>query len=112
MDTLVSSFNVLWNDEAGFIISIELVLIATICVIGLITGLTAIRDAVVCEISDVAGAIQDMNQSYTYNGVNGHSGSSAGSDFVDARDHCDDREDLVLRADNCILFNTRPTPER
>ena len=36
----------LWNDDVGFIVSIELILIATIAVIGLMAGLTAIRDAV------------------------------------------------------------------
>lgn len=30
----------LWNDEDGFVISAELVLVATIVVIGLILGLT------------------------------------------------------------------------
>ena len=53
----------LWNDEAGFIVSIELILIATIAIIGLITGMTAVRDAVVSELSDVAGAVQDLNLS-------------------------------------------------
>ena len=61
----------LWNDQAGFVVSIELVLIATIAVIGLITGMSAVRDGVVSELSDVAGAVQDMNQSYSYNGVVG-----------------------------------------
>ena len=55
----------LWNDEAGFVVSVELVLISTITVIGLMTGLTAVRDGVVSELSDTAGAVQDMNQSYT-----------------------------------------------
>lgn len=102
----------IWIDDVGFIVSIELILIATIMVIGLITGFTAVRDAVVCELSDVAGAIQDLNQSYSFNGVTGHSGNTAGSDFLDARDWCDDREDIALRADNCIVFTTRPTFER
>jgi Flp pilus assembly pilin Flp len=108
MDILKS----IWSDDVGFIVSIELILIATIMVIGLITGFTAVRDAVVCELSDVGGAIQDLNQSYTFNGVTGHSGNTAGSDFLDARDHCDDRDDIANRADNCIVFTTRPANER
>ena len=40
----------LWRDEAGFVVSTELVLIATILVIGLITGLVTVRDAVAEEI--------------------------------------------------------------
>lgn len=95
----------LWNDDKGFIVSIELILIATIAVIGLITGLTAVRDAVVSELSDVAGAVQDVNQSYAINGVVGHSATTAGMDFLDQTDHCDDANDIAGQADNCIVFN-------
>lgn len=102
----------IWTDDAGFIVSIELILIATIMVIGLITGFAAVRDAVVSELSDVGGAIQDLNQSYSFNGVTGHSGSTAGSDFVDASDWCDDQDDIGGAADNCIVFTARPLQER
>lgn len=101
----------LWNDEAGFVVSVELVLISTITVIGLMTGLTAVRDGVVSELSDTAGAVQDMNQSYTYNGVIGHSGSTAGSDFNDALDFCDSADDQSGEADNCITFDGLPADE-
>jgi len=94
----------LWNDDKGFVVSIELILIATIAVIGLITGLTAVRDAVVSELSDVAGAVQDLNQSYIINGVDGHSAATAGMDFTDALDHCDSIDDASGSADNCIAF--------
>ena len=76
----------LWRDEAGFIISIELTLIATISVLGLMAGMSAMRDAVVSELSDVAGAAQDFNQSYTLFGVRGHSASTAGMDYLDRTD--------------------------
>lgn len=101
----------LWNDEAGFIVSIELILIATIAVIGLIVGLTAVRDAVVSELSDVAGAIQDLNQCYSFNGVVGHSGETCGSNYIDATDWCDSVEDVDGAADNCITFDGAPTDE-
>ena len=101
----------LWNDDAGFIVSIELILIATIAVIGLIAGLTSIRDGVVSELSDVAGSVQDLNQSYTFNGVVGHSASTAGSGFTDATDFCDDAEDIAGQADNCITFDGAPADE-
>ena len=44
----------LWNDEAGFIVSAELVLIATILVLGMIVGLVSVRDQVVQELGDIA----------------------------------------------------------
>lgn len=103
--------NRLWNDQEGFIVSIELILLSTILVIGLITGMTALRDAVVSELSDVGGAIQDLNQSYEYNGIAGHSGRTSGSNFIDARDHCDDPEDAFSSADNCIVFDILPSDE-
>ena len=60
----------LWNDEAGFIISAELVLVATILVIGMIVGLVAFRDQVVQEFGDLATAVGRLNQSYRYSGSN------------------------------------------
>jgi hypothetical protein len=101
----------LWNDDAGFIVSVELVLISTIAVIGLLAGLTSVRDGVVCELSDVAGAVQDLNQSYSYNGVVGHSSTNVGSDFLDGLDFCDSTDDPTGNADNCITFTGGPLNE-
>ena len=55
--------------KAGFIVTAELVLIATILVIGMMVGLVVVRDAVVNEMDDISEAIGDMNQSFTLNGV-------------------------------------------
>lgn len=96
-------FHHLWLDDRGFIVSIELILISTIAVIGLITGFTALRDAVVSELSDTGGTIQDLNQGYSYNGMQGHSGSTNGSSWLDRRDFCDTPEDTVNQIENCIL---------
>lgn len=94
----------LWEDEAGFIVSIELILIATIAVIGLIAGMSAMRDSVVSELSDVAGAVQDLNQTYTIFGVVGHSATTAGMDYTDLLDFCDNAGDTSGVADNCIVI--------
>jgi hypothetical protein len=101
----------LWNDEAGFVLSVELILIATILVIGLLAGLTAVRDSVVSELSDVAGAVQDVNQSYEFWGVTGHSGSTAGSQFLDDTDFADDDDDPTDAIDNCITIDDMQTLE-
>ena len=53
-----------WNDESGFIVSSELVLIATICVIGLIAGLVEVQWAVVGELNDVSDAIGSPTRSF------------------------------------------------
>ena len=61
----------LGRDERGFIVSSELVLVASLCVIGLVTGLTCVRDAGNGELGDVAHAIGSLNQSYSYTGFHG-----------------------------------------
>lgn len=81
--------NRLWTEEAGFIISTELMIIATVLVLGILVGLVAIREQLVQELADVAEAISEFNQSFTYAAVIGHSSSTAGSDFIDLADFCD-----------------------
>lgn len=80
-------------------------MIATIAVIGLLAGYTAMRDAVISELSDVAGAVQDMNQSFRYYGVLGHSASTAGADYTDDTDWCDSTDDAANAIDNCIVID-------
>lgn len=81
----------LWNDEAGFIISAELVLVLTIGVIAMVVGLNAVAKAVVMELNDVSNAIGTIDQSFLYTGlVNSHGNAAVpGSAFVDAEDECD-----------------------
>ena len=93
------------TDEAGIIISVEFILVAVIVLIGLLTGLTSVRDASISELSDIAGSVQDINQGYLFAGTIGHSASNAGSEFLDARDHCDDVDDTPGQPDNCIVFS-------
>ena len=59
----------LWADEAGFIISAELCLVATIVVIGLIVGLVTLRNQVVQELIAVGEAIGCINTSYAFCGL-------------------------------------------
>lgn len=95
----------LWSDESGFVVSAELIMIATIAVIGLLVGLVSVRDSVISELSDVAGAVQDQNQSYSLDGVVGHNANTAGFDYEDDVDECDDNDDIEGEADNCITFD-------
>ena len=84
------------NDDAGFIISAELVLVATLLVIGVIVGLSEIQHAVNAELNDVADAIGSLNQSYCFRGFSkpnntkgGVGAYSRGSIFFDTVDECD-----------------------
>ena len=72
--------------------------------IGLIAGFASVRDALVSELADVAGAVQDLNQCYSFFGVAGHAASTCGSDYEDALDFCDSVDDAAGAADNCITF--------
>lgn len=86
------SLSRLWNDDRGFIISAELVLVATILVIGMIVGLVSIRNQVVQELVDVGQAIGSISQSYAYTGVkaakHGVYAWTDGSYYIDVRDFC------------------------
>lgn len=110
----MSLFARFMKEEAGFVVSSELVLIATIVVIGLIAGLTTLRDQVLQEIADVADAISEVNQSYSYSGVTSHTGSTAGSVFTDTEDFCDvdgNTNNGSGVAAQCILLTIPATPE-
>ncbi len=83
----------LWNDEAGFIISAELVLVATILVIGLIIGMVSLRNQIVQELVDVGQAIGSISQSFCFAGTQGNCngivfGWTDGTCFLDKRDFC------------------------
>jgi Flp pilus assembly pilin Flp len=78
-----------WNDDAGFVISAELILIATILVIGLIVGLTVLRNQIVQELVDVGQAIGAVSQGYCYSGTfKPFVAWTDGSSYVDLVDFC------------------------
>jgi len=88
-------FRKLMNDEAGFIVSAELVLIFTLAFCGVAVGMSVVRDALVQELGDVAESIGALNQSYAWraisagDSVGGEHGTCAGSGFEDQKDDCD-----------------------
>ncbi len=92
MKTLLITFI---RDDAGFIISAELVLVATIAVLSMVVGLSEIAHAVNQELEDVASAFGALNQTYRYSGLDGHAGGITGSLFDDDTDFCDGDCDIV-----------------
>ncbi|GIX03944.1 MAG: hypothetical protein KatS3mg113_0950 [Planctomycetaceae bacterium] len=103
----------LWQDEAGFVVSSELILISTIAVLGLITALATVRDQVTTELADVADALSVVNQSFSWSAVTAHSSSVAGSVFDDAADFCDTATDGAqgLGAGTCTNLEVAATDE-
>jgi len=92
---MTTLFTQLINDENGFLMSAELILIGTILVIGLVVGLTEVSFAVNNELEDVASAFSSMNQSYSANGSHSNrKGRRSGSRFNDERDDCDSQWDI------------------
>lgn len=90
----MKTMNQLWNDEAGFVISAELVLVLTIAVLAMVVGLSEVAVAVNTELNDVSNAIGHLNQTYHVTGFYSASGGKlkstvAGTSFYDAIDDCD-----------------------
>lgn len=102
-------FTRLWADDAGFVVSTELMLAGTLLVIGMTIGHATLRDAVITEVADLASAINDINQSYSFSSVTGHSSSVAGSEFEDLTDFCDSAtndgaQGLTIGDGACVNF--------
>ena len=98
-------FRQLWTDDNGFVVSSELILIATILVIAMVVGLQTVRDAVLQELGDVANAIGNVSQDYSYGGATGHCSAINGAVYVDATDAC---EASSANARNCVTVCTDP----
>ncbi len=83
----------LYDDEAGFVISAELVLVVTIGVLAMIVGLSEVAVAVNTELNDISNALGALNQSYAFTGFLANDTKSksqfAGSGFTDDIDDCD-----------------------
>ena len=73
------------RDERGAIISAELIIILTVVVLALVVGWNAVAAALVGELTDVAGSLGSLNQSYSFRGVSaGEHATCSGSGFVDS----------------------------
>ena len=85
----------LWNDEAGVILSAELVLVSTILVLGMLVGLVELQCSIVAELSDLSSAFGNLNQSYETSGFGSTKGGGAfksrtyGAAYTDRADTCD-----------------------
>ena len=82
------------NDEAGFIVSAELVLVSTIAVLGMVVGLSELAHNVNQELEDVGSAFSCIDQSYKYELARGHYARSYGSSFWDKPEFCEGQFDI------------------
>ncbi|MGZ0170496.1 MAG: branched-chain amino acid aminotransferase [Planctomycetales bacterium] len=89
-------FTKLINDETGFIVSAELILVATIAVLGVVVGFSEIAFGINNELEDVASAFGSVNQSFYVNGFHSEGKAcTAGSEYEDDSDTCDSQYDIV-----------------
>ncbi|MBX3444158.1 MAG: branched-chain amino acid aminotransferase [Planctomyces sp.] len=92
---MIRCLTALSRDEAGFIVSAELVLVSTIVVLGLLVGLSEVSININNELEDVGSAFAAINQSYCFAGACGHKGSKVGSEFKDKAEFCDGQFDIT-----------------
>lgn len=94
------------NDENGVIVSAEIVLVATILVLGMVVGLAELQSAIVGELSDVASAFGNVDQSYSTSGYVSYKASGGvktrtyGASYYDVPDECDCDENLSIVCDD------------
>jgi Flp pilus assembly pilin Flp len=75
-----------WDDDAGAVIAAEWILVSTLLTLGAVTGLVAIRQAVIAEFHDLANALVTLNQSYSVSGQSNGESTTAGEQFVEGLD--------------------------
>jgi hypothetical protein len=87
---MIKLWHKLRDDESGFLISSELVIVGTVGVLAMVVGLEAISSSVVQELNDLASAFGAMSQSYNYRSIAkiGHARIS-GAGYNDNGDYCD-----------------------
>ena len=73
----------MWKDDYGALIATEWVFVATILVLGIITGLVAVRQAVISELTEFANAVMSLNQSFSFSGQSNCLSSTAGAQAID-----------------------------
>ena len=73
-----------WIDDRGMVVSAELMIIMTVGVLALVTGVSAVTSALNFEYTDIANALTSLNQSYN---VSGHFAGAGGGGGGGARAH-------------------------
>jgi hypothetical protein len=76
-----------WNDDCGSsLVTSEILFLFAILVLGVISGLVAVRQALLSELVETAQALLALNQSYSFSGQSNCQASSGGSSATDSTD--------------------------
>ena len=101
---MLNLLKALRQDEYGVILSAEIVMVGTVLVLGVLTGMVCLQKSVNGELGDLAKAIDCIDQTYSFsghrkNGVYGNSGGccafTAGSAFNNNECNTACKNDLV-----------------
>jgi Flp pilus assembly pilin Flp len=91
----------LWQEQDG-VLTFEWVLLVTLLAIGIVGGVSSVRDAIISELGDVAAAVVHINQSYT---VLEYNNESEDCPITAPGWQCPDEPDF---ADSCRPNNDEP----
>lgn len=93
---MTTMFRTLMTDDAGIVVSAELILIVTITFCAAAVGWAAVSSAAVTELNDVSEMFGAVSQSYNYPGIvkrrnsnDTFHGRCSGAGFNDNSDQCD-----------------------
>jgi hypothetical protein len=82
---MLRTFRKLWSDDGGALVASELLFLYTMLIVGTVSGMTAMRQAMVSEMVETANSLLALNQSYSFSGqVIPGVASTAGSAAVDS----------------------------
>jgi hypothetical protein len=73
----------LWSDDHGALLASEFLFMSAMLVIGTVSGLVAVRQALVSELTETANAVMALDQSFSFSGQSHAAASTAGSSASD-----------------------------
>ena len=104
----------LFREEDGALFTMEIILIATICGIGVVVGLSSFRDALSQEFGDVSAGLASIDHGYEYNDLTKSetienmqfSYFISGSVYTDLPNFCEPADlDPINAAPMCMEFS-------
>jgi len=120
--TSLNQLRTFGRDETGTLLTMELILTATIVSIGAIVGLTSLRDAVSQEFGDMSAGLASLDQGYGVGAIAKADTidnvrfdlSVAGSNYADLPNFCEPSElDPIGGEPMCMqISSVAPTDER
>jgi hypothetical protein len=73
----------LWKDDCGALLSTEWIFVCVIIVLGSITGMVLMRNAVISELVEFGQAVEALNVGYSFSGQINCESSTGGSAAID-----------------------------